>query len=337
MSTLKTITSVLLINIAFFSTLLANNYDVSCGLNGGVCIASKDITQDETIQYGTDYTFSIDVVQQHIINSFYMTKCTFEIFTKSGKNYIMESYPLLGGFPYTISMNIPSVSSIPDGYDWVKLFNLLKAGIRCEGVLLDDLAFLWKIDFCVYIPYKPSTPTMIIQSIEENRVTLRFASHGVESFYLTHETEDPNFMIPFRIANNPDFNNINYCTIPDVDLGIKNFFTIIAENQYGNSAPTVVTCGGTVQISSPLNNNIPVMNVYVSGNNLSLMFETAPGISVEQSIKKVEIINLTGSVIKTIFPNRSKTNIDITSLSDGLYFVKVADETGKIYSDKFFK
>lgn len=93
-------------------------------------------------------------------------------------------------------------------------------------------------------------------------------------------------------------------------------------------------------IIAPLSDNteIPIMNVYASGNDLSLTFETTSGIPVEKRIKKMEVININGSVIMTAIQDYLPgTNIDIMFLQRGLYIVRVTDDTNNSYVGKFRK
>lgn len=84
----------------------------------------------------------------------------------------------------------------------------------------------------------------------------------------------------------------------------------------------------TVQITEPINNDINVA-IYPNPATDKLIIE-----SPQQAT--IEIANIQGQLIETLATTGTKTNIDISMLAKGMYFVKVKTEKG-VAVKKFIK
>ena len=54
-------------------------------------------------------------------------------------------------------------------------------------------------------------------------------------------------------------------------------------------------------------------------------------ISANETIKEVSMVNISGQVIATIHPNSEKCEIDVSALSEGIYFLRIQNKTGFIF------
>ena len=59
--------------------------------------------------------------------------------------------------------------------------------------------------------------------------------------------------------------------------------------------------------------------------------------SADSKTKSVSIIGLDGKELMLISQPENQQNIDVRQLPEGLYFIKITDAGGNIYTAKFFK
>ena len=121
----------------------------------------------------------------------------------------------------------------------------------------------------------------------------------------------------------------NIClTISDANGCSSSYCDSTNINKSGNTVISVdVIHQGTSGIKEIPNNDIMKFYPNPATSNITIITSGKANIS---------ILNIEGQVKKNITTNTNKTNIDISSLSSGIYFIKVQSENG-IVTKKFIK
>ena len=85
--------------------------------------------------------------------------------------------------------------------------------------------------------------------------------------------------------------------------------------------------------SSSINqNNTQQLSIYPNPTNQWLT------LSLEQELKRIEIMDITGKVIfETQNINNKPITLNVNHLASGLYIIKATDNLNKIYHQKFIK
>jgi hypothetical protein len=56
-----------------------------------------------------------------------------------------------------------------------------------------------------------------------------------------------------------------------------------------------------------------------------------------KEIKQIQLISITGKILKNIFPNKTQTEIDLSGLASGIYFTKIISNDNSIITKKIIK
>ncbi|MBU2940641.1 PQQ-dependent sugar dehydrogenase [Lacinutrix sp. C3R15] len=122
------------------------------------------------------------------------------------------------------------------------------------------------------------------------------------------------------------------------DFG-SNGFSAFAEDINGELYITGLSSGNIYKIIdadlSTEEQSIFKLKIYPNPTKDSLNFDFR---STRQPIKEINVFNLQGKLVRTIFkPNNNITTIDTKKLQSGLYLIKVIAENGAIKTSKFIK
>ncbi len=127
-------------------------------------------------------------------------------------------------------------------------------------------------------------------------------------------------LLNFSASNNP---NLTCVEVDNIQWSIANWLAIDDTLSYQDSC--YAACANPIGINELQQ---PTLSIYPNPTSSELTIET------EESITKIEIIDITGKTIKTITPSLNRINV--TELPEGVYFIRIISEEN-IITHKFIK
>lgn len=237
-------------------------------------------------------------------------------------------------------------SDVPDNEDWARN---AEGNIRARIYYKDPFSeqqYPAPIYTYIFLDYYPEQPELSAstQSSPQNRslnplpaLMLAYRTWGATSVELIHESEDGTVYYDLT----PDENIVD---MSHVDPFIENTFTLIAKNKIGQKISNTVIWGGEEFMAAYYTYNRS-LQINTSSNilNLQLITKDGQGNVIEDSdikgiIKNYNIIkadNQSLSISNIAFD--ANIDISIRNLQKGVYIIRVFDDKGDSYVQKFVK
>lgn len=226
-----------------------------------------------------------------------------------------------------IMYNPSATPEFPDGEDleFIEILNDGDAGINMTGIYFGGTGFVFQ--FPVNSVIQPHSSIILASNPTAFRTKYGFPAYGKFTRHLSDKSEDLVLLDAFgNVIDNVTYGD----TIPWPDADANGSYLALIDPDLDNSRPENWKASGEILVSD---GNVEAdVNIRVYPNPVSEILRIESG----YEIKTISLFDIYGRMLLTVEANSETTGIDMSSLPDGVFIIRIVTSY-KTYTEKIIK